>query len=186
MALPRTTRTTLRSWPRSDCRMSKLGWSGLGSSQNQVASIRPRSTCIRTSWRSARRAGLSTVATLHHGTLPGWFSEDTRGYLDAKEREYTWASHVERCAERYDGLVDVWVPIDDPVGWAIRGFLLGSRPPGIRDPEQAAKAVEGALLANHAAWSVLRSGTTPVMAVFGVPTVFAHGPDSETQARQLA
>lgn len=133
---------------------------------------------------SARRSGLLTLATLHHGTLPGWFSEDTAGYLDSTHRERTWVSHVERCAERYDELVDIWVPIEDPIGWAIRGFLLGSRPPGNRDAKLAAKAAEGAILANHAACSVLRGGNTPIMATFGVPTIFNHGPDSEKQRKR--
>lgn len=130
---------------------------------------------------SAKRAGLTTIVTLQHGTLPGWFAEDSGGFRDAHEREYTWAAHVDRCAERYEGLVDMWVPIDDPVGWAVRGYLLGSRPPGLRDPERAAEAVEGALLANHVAWSLLRGGSAPVMAVFGVPTIFGHGDANDTQ-----
>ncbi len=133
---------------------------------------------------SARRAGLEVIATLHHGTLPGWFSEDTIGFRDEKRRGYEWVRHIDRCAERYDHLVAVWVPIDDPVGWATRGHLLGTRPPGRRDPELAMEAAEGALLANHRAWEVLRTGSTRVMAVFGTPTIFGHGPENEPQRRR--
>ncbi len=129
---------------------------------------------------SAARSGLGVVATLVSGTLPGWFADDTLGFRDARERELTWARHIDRCAERFDHLVDTWVPIEDPVGWALRGFGLGSRPPGRRDIEQTAQAIEGALLANHRAWDLLGSGSTPVMAVFGLPTIFGHGPDTDT------
>lgn len=132
---------------------------------------------------SAKRAGLSVIATLHSGSLPGWFAEDTAGFRDAHGREYYWARHVDRCAERFEGLVDMWVPIDDPVGWAIRGHLLGSRPPGLQDPERAAEAIEGALLANHVAWSMLRGGSAPTMAVFGTPTIFGHGLDNDAKRR---
>lgn len=132
---------------------------------------------------SAARAGLEVIATLAHGTLPGWFSEDTLGFRDHRRRELDWARHVDRCAERFDDLVATWVPIDDPVGWAIRGHLIGNRPPGRRDPEVAAEAVEGALLANHLAWELLRSGSTPVMGVFGAPTIFGHGPENDAQRR---
>ncbi len=132
---------------------------------------------------SARRAGLQVIATLHHGTLPGWFAEDTTGFRDEKRRGYEWARHVDRCAERFDGLVSCWVPIDDPVGWAVRGYLLGTRPPGRRDPELAMETVAGALEANHLAQTILASGSTPVMAVFGTPTIFGHGLDSERQRR---
>ncbi len=132
---------------------------------------------------SAKRAGLNTIVTLHHGTLPGWFAEDTPGFRDPHGRESVWAAQVDRCAERFEGLVDIWVPIDDPVGWALRGHLIGNRPPGVRDPEQAAQAVQGALLANHLAWQILRSGPSPVMAVFGVPTIFGHGEANDAQRR---
>ena len=133
---------------------------------------------------SAQNAGLRVIATLLHTTSPGWFADDTLGFRDERRRELEWARHVDRCAERFDHLVDTWVPIDDPVGWALRGFGLGSRPPGRRDPEALAEAVEGALLANHVAWDLLRSGSTPVMAVFGMPTIFRHGPEAETEQRR--
>jgi beta-glucosidase len=133
---------------------------------------------------SAEQAGLEVIATMVSGSLPGWFTDDTRGFRDEHERQLTWARHVDRLAERFDHQVAVWVPIDDPIGWALRGFGLGTRPPGRRDPEQTAEAIEGALLANHRAWELLRSGDTPVMAVFGTPTIFAHGPDTDVARRQ--
>lgn len=133
---------------------------------------------------SAARSGLRVIATLLHTTSPGWFADDTPGFREASMRELAWARHVDRCAERFDHLVDIWVPIDDPVGWALRGFGLGSRPPGRRDPEAMAWAVEGALLANHVAWELLRSGSTPVMGVFGAPTIFRHGPESRTEQQR--
>jgi len=131
--------------------------------------------------RSARHAGLAPVVTLHHGTLPGWFAEDEGGYRDERAREYLWLRHVDRCAETLDGLAAGWVPIDDPVGWAVRGFLLGTRPPGRRDPEAAAEAVEAAIEATHLAGAHLRSGAAPVIGVFGAPTLFAVGSDSRHQ-----
>lgn len=133
---------------------------------------------------TAQRAGLTVIATLHHGTLPGWFADDEGGYRDAAAVDRRWARHVDRCAEAFDGLVSIWVPIDDPIGWAIRGFGLGSRPPGRRDPAVALEAAEAALRANHRAWQLLRGGDAPVMAVFNVPTVFGHGPESATERRR--
>ncbi len=131
--------------------------------------------------RDARHAGLAALVTLHHGTLPGWFSEDARGYRDERSRDYFWLRHVDRCAETFDGLAAGWIPIADPVGWAVRGFLLGSRPPGRRDPEAAAEAVEGALEAVHLAAAHLRAGDAPVIGVFGAPTLFEVGPDARPE-----
>lgn len=132
---------------------------------------------------SAKQLGLSVVATLHHGSLPGWFADDEGGYRDERARDYLWTRQVDRVAETFGHMVDCWVPIDDPIGWAIRGFLVGNRPPGVRDLERATEFIEGALLANQRAEQVLRAGDAPVMAVFGVPTLFRHGPESEEKWR---
>lgn len=133
--------------------------------------------------RAARSAGLRVVATLVSQTLPGWFADDAGSFRDEAGRSLTWPAHVDRCAELFDPLVDLWVPIDDPIGWAVRGHLLGSRPPGRRDPQLAVQAAEAALLADHEAWRILSSGATPVMCVRGVPTVFGHGPRADDQVR---
>ena len=135
--------------------------------------------------RSAQRAGLQVVATLHHQTLPGWYVEDEGGHADETARERRWARYVDVVAETFDELVDVWVPMDDPIGWAVRGYGLGSRPPGRRDPEATLDAADGAIRALLRAWDLLSSGSQPVMAVFGAPTVFGVGPDNESERRRI-
>ena len=120
-----------------------------------------------------RAAGLAPWVTLHNGSSPGWFHDDEGGFRDDKARRYFWPRHVDRCAEWFDGLVAGWVPIEDPIGWATRGYLLGTRPPGRRNPEHAREAVIGALDANQTAWKLLRGGGAPVMAVLGLTTVHA-------------
>jgi beta-glucosidase len=120
--------------------------------------------------------------TLHHTSLPGWFSEDEGGFRDERARGYYWARHVDRCGEWFEDLVAGWVPVEDPVGWAVRGFLRGVRPPGRREPDVAREAIIGALEANHDAWRLLRSGDKPVMCVLGLPSVFAADADSRTEA----
>ena len=125
---------------------------------------------------AARQNGLGVVATLQSTTLPGWFSDDEGGFGDEAARERLWTRQVGRCADLFGDAVAAWVPIDDPVGWALRGCLLGSRPPGRSDTDAALDAVAAALEANHAAWSVLRSGDAPVIASYGAPTVFEAGP----------
>jgi len=128
---------------------------------------------------AAVAAGLRPWVTLHHTTLPGWFADDERGFVDAGSRGRFWARHVDRSAEMFDDLAHGWVPIEDPVGWALRGHLLGSRPPGRRDPEATRAAVEGAVEATFEAWRLLRSGRQPVLAVLGLPTVFTHRPSDD-------
>ena len=118
-------------------------------------------------------AGLAVWLTLHHTSLPGWYLDDEGGHADAGARNTWWARHVDRIAEIFDGRVAGWCPIEDPIGWAVRGYGLGTRPPGLRDPARAAVAAEGAMLALYEACRLLASGKQPVMAVFGAPTVHA-------------
>ncbi|NNE72467.1 MAG: glycoside hydrolase family 1 protein, partial [Acidimicrobiales bacterium] len=87
-------------------------------------------------FRAADDAGLRPWATLAHTTLPGWFHDDQQGFRDGRGITYHWARHVDRVAEALDGLAAGWTPIEDPIGMAMRGYLLASRPPGRRDPQE--------------------------------------------------
>ena len=98
---------------------------------------------------AARRAGLRNWLTLHHTSLPGWYLDDEGGHRDATARGRFWARHVDRVAEALDEFADGFVPIDDPIGWALRGYGLGSRPPGRTDARTMREAAEGAVLATH-------------------------------------
>lgn len=135
---------------------------------------------------TARDLGIAPWVTLHSTSLPGWFNEDERGYRDANSREYFWIRHVDRCAERFGSLAAGWTPIDDPIGWALRGFHLANRPPGLNDPELLRDAVAGALEADHTAAQLLRAGGAKTMAVRGVPTIFGVGPQADQNVRWWA
>ena len=133
---------------------------------------------------SAVDAGLRPWVTLVHGTLPGWFADDEQGFAEPASRSSWWARHVDRTAEALEDLAAGWVPIEDPIGSAVRGHLLGTRPPGRTDPEAARAAVEGALEATFEAWRLLQSGDAPVMGVFGAPSVFAAAPEGDAGGGQ--
>ncbi|MFQ5558104.1 MAG: family 1 glycosylhydrolase [Acidimicrobiales bacterium] len=121
----------------------------------------------------ARRVGLRTWLTLHHGSLPGWYLDDEGGHRDTGARGRFWARHVDRVAEVFDDLCDGWVPIDDPIGWAIRGYGLGTRPPGRSDPGAMREAIRGAVLAVEEAVRLLASGRQPIMTAWRADTVHA-------------
>lgn len=139
----------------------------------------------------AVQVGLRPWLTLHSTSLPGWFSEDTTGFRDERGREYYWLRHVDRCAERFADLAAGWVPIDDPVGWALRGYGMASRPPGKRSSSELGllglyEAIEGALLADHMAARHLRAGGATTMAVRGVPTIFKAVDDERSELEAQA
>jgi len=123
--------------------------------------------------RAARDEGLANWLTLQSTTLPGWYLDDEGGHRDADARGRFWQRHVDRVAEELDEFADGFVPIDDPVGWAVRGYGLGTRPPGRRDRVVLREAAEGAVLAVHDAIRLLSSGRQPVMTAWRAEPVHA-------------
>ena len=126
---------------------------------------------------AARGAGLRNWLTLQHTTLPGWYLDDEGGHRDAAARGRFWARHVDRVAEELEEFSDGFVPIDDPIGWAVRGYGLGSRPPGRHDPRAMREAIEGAVLATADAVRLLSSGRQPVMTAWRADPVHAIADD---------
>lgn len=122
---------------------------------------------------AARDAGISVWVCLHHFDLPGWFSEDQGGFLEPGGRSRTWPRHVDWVGETFGDLVHGWMPVNEPVAYAMLGWLLGTIPPGRRDPERFAEALEAVLLAEHEAWRVLRSGDQPTCTIHSLMPVFA-------------
>lgn len=133
---------------------------------------------------NARDAGLRNWLTLHHTSLPGWYLDDEGGHRDADARGRHWARHVDRMAEELDEFTDGFVPIDDPIGWALRGYGLGSRPPGRNDAVAMREAVEGAVLATHEAVRLLSSGKQPVMTAWRADPVHALADDDGRVSRE--
>ncbi len=132
---------------------------------------------------AAREAGLSVWATLHHGSLPGWFSEDTDGFCTTNGPSIHWSRHVDGMAERFDSYVTAWWPIEDPIGWAIDAHHRGNRPPGRRSAEKFQDAVEGVLEATFDAHRLLSSGSKPIIGSFGLPTLHATQPEADDERK---
>lgn len=126
--------------------------------------------------RAARDAGLAPWVTLQSTTLPGWFNEDEQGWRDNKMVSRHWLPHVDRCANALGAHAEGFTPIDDPVGWALRAYHVGNRPPGLTNPLVLRDAALAALTADHRAAQLLASDGFTTMAVRSVPTIFAVEP----------
>lgn len=130
--------------------------------------------------QAARAAGVSPWVCLHHFTLPGWFSTDEHGFGDHRARTYYWPRHVSFVAETFGDLVAGWKPINEPVAYAMGGWLSGRFPPGKRDPVAFTAMLRDTHLANLEAWKVLRGGPAPVATVQGLTPTFAADDRPET------
>src|SRR5690606_8548728 len=132
-------------------------------------------THLRRVLTAARDAGVEVWVCLLHGTAPGWFTDDERGWLDDRA-VLRWARHVDRVAEAIGDLVAGWVPIHEPERPARPGYGEGLFRPGRRDEDDERTARTALLAAEAEAARLLRSGPAPV-AVTARPGVERHGDD---------
>lgn len=136
---------------------------------------------------SIRAAGLEAWACLAHTSLPGWFSEDERGFLDERMARRVWPRHVDRVAEAFGDLVDGWVTFHEPVRHALDAWLHGSLPPARRDPDDLRRGLRLLLAADAEAARLLHvpgGGGAPVATCRWLPPV--HALDATPEARQAA
>jgi beta-glucosidase len=117
--------------------------------------------------------------------LPGWFSEDERGFLDDRMARRVWPAHVDRVAEAFGDLVDGWVTFHEPVRHALDAWLLGRLPPGRRDGDDARSALRSLQVADAEAARLLHSpGRAPVASCQWLPPVFPA--DGSPEAKEAA
>ena len=111
---------------------------------------------------AAADAGVAVWACLLHGSAPGWFTDDQRGWRDDKAATLTWPRHVDRVAEALGDLVAGWVPIHEPDLAARLGYGDGTFPPGRHDEDDHRTARAALRAAEDEAARLLRSGGKPV------------------------
>jgi beta-glucosidase len=116
---------------------------------------------LRRVLRTGADAGVAMWVCLLHGSAPGWFTDDQRGWLDDKA-VLVWARHVDRVAEAIGDLVAGWVPVHEPEGLARLGYGDGSFPPGRRREDDQRDARASLLAAEAEATRLLATGPAPV------------------------
>jgi beta-glucosidase len=119
-------------------------------------------THVRRVLVAAREVGVAVWVCLLHGSAPGWFTDDQRGWLDDKAASITWPRHVDRVAEAIGDLVAGWAPIHEPDLAARLGYLDGTFPPGRRGDDDHRDARAALRAAEDEAARLLRTGDQPV------------------------
>lgn len=134
---------------------------------------------------SVRAAGLEAWVCLAHTSLPGWFSEDARGFLEPNVAKRVWPAHVDRVAEAFGDLVDGWITFHEPVKYALDGFLAGRMPPGRTDGDDALLMLKQLYKADAEAARLLHvPGGAPVASCHWLPPIFPI--DGTHEARKAA
>jgi len=117
---------------------------------------------LRRVLEAGRDAGVAVWACLLHGSAPGWFTDDLRGWLDDKAAALTWPRHVDRVGEALGDLVAGWVPIHEPDLQAGLGYGEGTFPPGRHGADDERDALAALRTAEAEAARLLRTGDAPV------------------------
>ena len=117
---------------------------------------------LRRVLEAGRDAGVAVWACLLHGSAPGWFTDDRRGWLDDKAATLTWPRHVDRVGEALGDLVAGWVPIHEPDLQARLGYGEGTFPPGRHGADDERDALAALRTAEAEAARLLRTGDAPV------------------------
>jgi beta-glucosidase len=133
---------------------------------------------------AAHAAGVEPWVCLHHFTLPGWFGDDLGGFLDEKAAGYWWPRHVDFMAETFGDLVFGWKPMNEPVAYALTGFLSGQFPPGKTNVSDFHSVVRNLHAANAHAARLLGGSDAPVATIHNLSPIYAA--DSSPEARDRA
>lgn len=115
----------------------------------------------RTMLTEARSVGIEPWICLHDIALPGWFSDDTGGFLDDRALGMYWPRHVEFIGETFGDLAAGWMPVNQPVAYSVGAFLRGNNPPGRTSMKDLLDGLRAMLLATFDAARRLRSGSIP-------------------------
>ena len=132
---------------------------------------------------AAHAAGVEPWVCLHHFTLPGWFGDDLGGFLDEKAADYWWPRHVDFMAETFGDLVFGWKPMNEPVAYALAGFLSGQFPPGRTEVDDFRTVVRNLHAANAHAARLLRGTGAPVATIHNLSPIYAADPSGEARDR---
>ena len=91
--------------------------------------------------------------TLHHFTLPQWLAE--KGGFEHPDSVKYFADYVQQTAEALGPYVDFWATFNEPVVFAMMGWVRGIWPPGKQDLCIAARVLANLLEAHRRAYRIL-------------------------------
>ena len=100
-------------------------------------------------------AGIEPFLTLYHWDLPQALQE-TGGWAERSTCQ-AFAEYADVLASRLGDRVRFWATINEPRVVMVEGYLSGTHPPGVRDPQAAARVGHHLLVAHGLAVEALRA-----------------------------
>lgn len=130
-----------------------LEWSRLEPEEgtwNEEAAERYRS------WlRQLSQAGIQTMLTLYHFTLPRWVA--ARGGWGSDDILEPFDRFIRRAVQAFASEdVRLWCTINEPTVVAVQGYLKGVWPPGLKDPVKTAQVLLRVMKAHARATAAIR------------------------------
>jgi len=115
---------------------------------NQAAADHYIEMCV-----AMREMNIEPNVTLHHFTMPQWLA--TRGGFEHPDSVKYFADFTQQIAETLDPFVDLWATFNEPVVFAMMGWVRGIWPPGKQDLCIAARVLANLLEAHQRAYHIL-------------------------------
>lgn len=103
---------------------------------------------------AVRDQGLSPIIALHHVAIPNWFSEG-RAWRSASAPAQ-FAHYARVVMEALGDQCDRWIPVLEPMHYALRAYRLGHWPPAQRNQRRARRVEVNLIKAHHAAFDVIK------------------------------
>ena len=100
-----------------------------------------------------RARGIEPLVTLHHFTDPIWLT--ALGAWENPRVEDYFARYVTRVVEELGDSVSFWCTINEPIVYAVVGFLSGYFPPGVRSMRRTVKVLRHMLFAHARAYRII-------------------------------
>jgi beta-glucosidase len=82
--------------------------------------------------KALKARGMKVMVTLFHYTSPLWFAK--KGGWENRNALRDFLRFVEYILRYLGQEIDYWITFNEPVGYAVTGYLRGEYPPGIKSP----------------------------------------------------
>lgn len=104
--------------------------------------------------KTLKESQIKVFVTLHHFTNPLWLKE--KGGWASKKVVFYFSRFAKKAFDEYQGLVDFWITINEPLVYATHSFLLGLWPPQKKSFSLCLKVVQNQIKAHKQIYQIFK------------------------------